>query len=215
MNISYTLMFTPQRSPFLSALPPLPPLPRVLLYSSSVPRPALTCLSAPPCPPSSIACCPPFSPPTTHTLLAQLPKQPLGLQKTAAHSEGFGVGWGEESGAGSGKGEGRRGGAGFSFPLNCPTWLSVLSLNKHSHFLLTAHIGTQTQAGTHPHKHTPIGCAGMLELHHTKTSMRTYINTHTHNTLYTPAGSGQCIQSCTAASKPTAEPRLHNKTPQD
>lgn len=84
------------------------------------------------------------------------------------------------SGAGLEKGDGEEGGAGFSFPLNCPTWLSVLSLNKHSHFLLTAHIGTQTQAGTHPHKHTPIGCAGRLELHHTKTSMHTHIYKHTY-----------------------------------
>lgn len=55
--------------------------------------------------------------------------------------------WGRVRAGGGGGGEGVR----LSFPLNCPTWLSVLSLNKHSHFLLTAHIDTQT--GTHINTH--------------------------------------------------------------
>lgn len=82
-----------------------------------------------------------------------------GHQKTAAHSEGGEGGGGlraaprreEGGGVDGGRGEGR--GvcrvSGFSFPLNCPTWLSVLSLNKHSHFLLSAHIGPpHTRANT-------------------------------------------------------------------
>lgn len=169
-----------QRLPLLSAF-----LLCVLPYSSSVPLSALTCLCAP-LTSLFLTCLPPLytNPhtigPTSQTTREPFKRQPL-IQK------GLGVKLGEENYAGLGKGEGRGWGAGFSFPLNCPTWLSVLSLNKHSHFLLTAHIGTHTQAGTHPHKHTPIWCTGMVELHYTKTSMCT----HTHNTPYTLAGCEQ------------------------
>lgn len=58
-------------------------------------------------------------------------------------------------------------GGGLSFPLNCPTWLSVLSLNKHSHFLLAAHIDRRAHTGT-------------SELPCTKTSMGAHMYERTY-----------------------------------
>lgn len=141
MNISYTLNSMYQT---FHCLPALPLLPQPLFYSSSVPLPALTCLP----PASSFTLTP-----TTIGLTSQTTPQP---SKDSRPFRRFWGRVGEESSIGLVKGRGRvlGGGSGFSFPLNCPTWLSVLSLNKHSHFLLTAHIGTQTQACARTHINT-------------------------------------------------------------
>lgn len=97
-------------------------------------------------------------PPLTPQLLAQLPKQPL--QKTAAHSQEFGVVVG--------------GGAneqeiflwvGVPFPLNCPTWLSVLSLNKHHHFLLAKRMGHTDAHNSTAHKYARIPPAPKSKRH--------------------------------------------------
>lgn len=154
----------------------------------------------------------PTHPPYTHPphYWTYFPNNPSAFKRQPLIQKVLGVKWGEENCAGLAKGEGRGRGAGFSFPLNCPTWLSVLSLNKHSHFLLTAHIGTQTQAGTHPHKHTPIGCTGTVELHHTKTSMCT----HTHTIHCIPWRAVD--NTCSLALQPVnSQLSLHTKTPQD
>lgn len=89
----------------------------------------------------------PQSVPTPHQW-PYLPNKPRAF-KTAAHSGG------EIGGSRRARGRAKREGRGWvrdgsaGFPLNCPTWLSVPGLNKHRHFLLAAHVDTQTQAGTH------------------------------------------------------------------
>lgn len=123
MNISYTFFFFPFPFPCTSAphpssqppsspsTPSPPPLllscPILTCLNPALPLPHMLPTSLPSAPPPP----PPPPPPTPPTLLDLLPKQPLSLQKKAAHSDGCGVGWGgvvgRGSSAGLGKGEGR------------------------------------------------------------------------------------------------------------
>lgn len=155
---------------------------------------------------------PPFLPPHTIGSTSQTTPQP---SKDSRPFRRFWVRMGEESSTDLWKFEwwvgGRCGGRGIGlwFPLNCPTWLSVLSLNKHSHFLLTAHIEhTDKRACTYIHTHNAHQQGAQACLNSSIHSM----GTHEHNTLYTLASNRQYSYSKTPARKDRKKNFFYIKT---
>lgn len=160
MRISSTLNFYAH---FLS-LPPLSP--QLILDPTS----SFNLSQHFPCP----SLFPSFSPSilTSPDYWLDFSNNPSAFKRQPAIQKVWGVEWGRRAVQTCGSLNGGRvveGCIGLWFPLNCPTWLSVLSLNKHSHFLLTAHIEyTDKRACTHT-QYTQTGRTGVLKLQHTHT----------------------------------------------
>ncbi len=103
VSISYTLIFyAPALTPPVS-LPPLPLLPRLLLYSSSFPLPALTCLNAPL---PSLSHSPPSSP---QHKWPYFPNNPSAFKRQPPIQKVLGVGWGRRAAQAWGRVRGEEG----------------------------------------------------------------------------------------------------------